>query len=60
VFVADKDKTVYKVDNQDALKDHVGHYVNVEGSITGDTLHADKVTMLKQPKGKTEKGEHGN
>jgi len=60
VFVAAKDKTVYKVDNQDALKDHVGHYVNVEGSITGDTLHVDKVTMLKQPKGKTEKGEHGN
>ena len=59
VFVAAKDKTVYKVDNQDALKDQVGHYVSVEGSINGDTLHVDKVTVLKEPKAKTEKGEHG-
>jgi len=60
VFVAGKDKTVYKVENQDALKEHVGQFVSVEGTLTGDTLHIDKVTMLKQPKAKTEKGEHGS
>jgi hypothetical protein len=60
VFIAGKDKTIYKVDNQDALKDHVGHYVNIEGTLTGDSLHVDKVTMLKQPKPGDQKGEHGS
>ena len=59
VFVAGKDKTVYKVDNQDALKDHVGHHVSVEGTLNGDTLHVDKVTMLKQTKA-DQTGEHGS
>jgi len=38
------DKT-YKIDNQDAVKDHIGHKVNVTGTLTGDTIHIDKVTM---------------
>jgi hypothetical protein len=59
VFVTSKDKTVYKVDNQDALKDHVGHHVSVEGTLNGDTLHVDKVTMLKQTKA-DQTGEHGS
>jgi len=59
IFIAGSDKTIYKVDNQDALKDHVGHYVTVTGKISGDTLHVDKVTMLKQPKASGDKGEHG-
>jgi len=36
---------VYKIDNQDAVKDHIGHKVNVTGTMTGDTIHVDKVTM---------------
>jgi hypothetical protein len=36
---------VYKIDNQDAVKAHIGHKVNVTGTLTGDTVHIDKVTM---------------
>src|SRR5437899_2264812 len=49
VVVSEKDKTIYKVDNQDAVKAHAGHHVNVTGTITGDTMHVDKVTMAKEP-----------
>jgi hypothetical protein len=59
VFVAGKDKTIYKVDNQDSLKDLVGQYVSVTGTLNGDTIHVDKATKLKQPKASGEKGEHG-
>ena len=45
VFVQDSDKKVYAVDNQDAVKDHVGHKVTVSGKITGDSLHVDSVKM---------------
>jgi hypothetical protein len=38
------DKT-YKIENQDAVKDHIGHKVNVSGTMTGDSIHIDKVTM---------------
>ena len=44
VFVA-ADGKVYKIDNQDAVKDHVGHKVSVTGTMTGDTMHIDTVTM---------------
>jgi hypothetical protein len=46
VVVSDKDQTVLKVDNPDALKDHYGHHVAVTGKITGDTIHVDSVKML--------------
>jgi hypothetical protein len=59
VFITGKDKTIYKVDNQDSLKDLVGQYVNVTGTLNGDTIHVDKATKLKQPKASGEKGEHG-
>ncbi len=37
---------VYKIDNQDAVKDHIGHKVNVTGTMVSDgTIHIDKVTM---------------
>ena len=52
VFVGDKDKKVYQVDNQDALKGHEGHHVKVTGKEDNGTLHVDKVAMLKQPSGK--------
>jgi hypothetical protein len=47
VFVGDKDKKVYQVDNQDALKGHEGHHVRVTGKDDNGTLHVDKVSMLK-------------
>jgi hypothetical protein len=46
VVVTDKDQTVLKVDNPDALKDHYGHHVAVTGEIKGDTIHVDSVKML--------------
>ncbi|MGD0824630.1 MAG: hypothetical protein ABR908_08620 [Terriglobales bacterium] len=46
VVVADKDQKVLKVDNPDALKDHLGHHVAVTGHINGDTIHVDGVKML--------------
>lgn len=42
LVVGDK---VYKIDNQDAVKDHVGHKVSVTGTLTGDSIHIDKVGM---------------
>lgn len=45
VFVNDKDKQILKVDNPDALKDHIGHHVNVKGSVNNGTVHVDNVEM---------------
>ncbi len=53
VFVTDKDQQVLKVDNQDALKDHAGHHVQVTGTIDNGTLHVDSVKMLKQKEEKS-------
>jgi hypothetical protein len=50
VFVSDKDKTIYKIDNQDAVKGHEGHHVFVTASVTGDSIHVDKVSMPEEPK----------
>jgi len=36
---------VYKIDNQEAVKDHVGHKVTIDGKMTGDTIHVDSVKM---------------
>ncbi len=46
VVVTDKDQTVLKVDNPDALKEHLGHHVAVTGEIKGDTIHVDSVKIL--------------
>jgi putative cell wall-binding protein len=46
VVVTDKDQMVLKVDNPDALKDHLGHHVAVTGHIDGDKIHVDTVKML--------------
>ena len=45
VFVQDSDKAVYTVDNQDSVKDHVGHKVTVSGKADGMSLHIDSVKM---------------
>ena len=52
VFVSDKDQKVIAVDNPDALQEHLGHHVQVTGSMTSNgSLHVDKVTMLSQSGG---------
>jgi hypothetical protein len=56
VFVGDKDKKVYQVDNQDALKGHEGHHVRITGKEDNGTLHVDKVSMLKSSSGEKKTG----
>lgn len=46
VFVTDKDKSILAIDNQDAVKDHVGHHVDVKGTVSNGTLHVDSVSMI--------------
>ena len=46
VVVSDKDQTVLKVDNPEALKEHYGHHVAVTGHVDGDKIHVDSVAML--------------
>ena len=48
VFVTDKDHKVLNVDNPDALKDHLGHHVSVEGNVdsSAGTIHVDNVSMM--------------
>ena len=52
VFVSDKDMKVIPVDNPDAVKDHIGHHVQVGGDMKSDgSLHVDKLKMLSQKGG---------
>jgi hypothetical protein len=39
------DGTIYKIADQDKVKDHAGHKVTVTGSLDGDTLKVDSVKM---------------
>jgi hypothetical protein len=57
VFVTDKDKKVLAIDNQDAVKGHEGHHVKVSAHVTGESIHVDKVSMIKE-KATEQKGEH--
>jgi hypothetical protein len=56
VFVDEYKHKVLNVDNPDALKDHVGHRVAVQGNIdeSAGTIHVDKVNMIAQKKKKAE------
>jgi hypothetical protein len=36
---------VYKVDDPDKVKDHLGHDVTITGDIKGDTIHVESVSM---------------
>ncbi|MBV8206517.1 MAG: hypothetical protein JO041_06980 [Acidobacteria bacterium] len=47
VFVDDKDQSVLKVSNQDALKSHAGEHVTVSGSVDSGSLHVDNVSAAK-------------
>jgi hypothetical protein len=46
VFVDDKDGSVVAVANQDALKEHAGQHVKVDGSLADNKLTVDKVTPI--------------
>lgn len=47
VLVTDADGKVVPIANPDAVKDHVGHHVEVKGSMTKDgAVHVDSVSML--------------
>jgi hypothetical protein len=52
VFVREHDKQVLNVDNQDALKDMMGHRVAVQGTVdqASNTIHVDKVNQLQEKK----------
>jgi hypothetical protein len=43
VFVSEG--KVYKVDEADKVKDHLGHDVTITGKIDGDTIHVESVSM---------------
>jgi hypothetical protein len=47
VFVNDKDKAVYPIANQDAVKAHAGHHVEVKGTMDNNTLTVSNITMMK-------------
>ncbi|HEY5331882.1 MAG TPA: hypothetical protein VIJ79_18525 [Acidobacteriaceae bacterium] len=38
------DGKVYKIDNPDAIKDHIGTTITVDGKLTGDSIHIDKIS----------------
>ena len=46
VIVNDKDQSILKVENPDALKGHEGHHIAVTGSVKGDSMHVDSAKML--------------
>jgi hypothetical protein len=56
VFVDEYKMKVLNVDNPDALKDHIGHRVAVQGNVdeSAGTIHVDKVNMISQKKKKAE------
>jgi pectate lyase len=59
VFVSEHDKKVYKVDNEDALKDQIGHRMAVKGTVdqASDTIHVDKANRLPEKGGASSGGE---
>jgi hypothetical protein len=50
VFVGSKDKKVYQVENQDALKGHEGQHVRVTGKDDNGSLHISKVVRIRHTK----------
>jgi len=57
VLVTD-DKKILSIENAAAVKGHEGHHVSVKGHVTGDSIHIDKVSMLKAAKAPKQKDEH--
>jgi hypothetical protein len=59
VFVTEHDKKVLKVDNEDTLKDLMGHRVSVKGTVdqAAGTIHVDKVNQLPEKKASAAPGD---
>lgn len=59
VFVSEHDKKVYKVDNEDALKDQIGRRLAVRGTVdqASDTIHVEKANRLPEKSGAPSGGE---
>jgi len=43
------DKKVYALDPQDKVASHAGHYVNVKGTVQGDTIKVSAIEVLPEP-----------
>lgn len=52
VFVDDKGKRVWTIDDPNFVKGHEGHHVSISGGMdkTAMTVHISKITMLKDQK----------
>jgi hypothetical protein len=48
VFVNDANHKVYAVDKQDDVAAHAGHHVTVTGSVSGDELKLESITMAPE------------
>ena len=48
-FVSDTDKSVWEVDNPDALAGHEGHHVTIAAHVDQEkkSVHVESVTMMK-------------
>ena len=59
VFVDEHTKKVYTVDNEDAIKDSIGHRVAVHGTVDADkgSMHVDKINPLPEKKSSSSMGE---
>lgn len=60
VIVSDKDQSVLKVDNPDAVAGHEGHHVAVTGTVTGDSIHVSKLAMVSAKSGDKSGGGMGD
>ena len=49
-FVNDADKSVWSVDNPDALNGHLGHHVTIEAHVDAKakSVHVEKVIMMAE------------
>lgn len=49
-FVSDVDKSVWAVDNPDALTDHLGHHVTIAAHVDAKakSVHVESVTMMAE------------
>ena len=58
VLVTDGDGKVLGISNPEKIKGHEGHYIQVKGTTSGDTVEIAEVKMLEQPDGADKKDEH--
>jgi hypothetical protein len=46
-FYNSADQKLYKIDDQKAAKEHVGHEVKVEGTVDGDSIKVTSITATE-------------